>query len=268
MKEWIFENATYLRLGIFVTLFLSLAIWEILIPDHKPVVERKKRWPANILLVLLDNLLVRLFFPITAILLSERAIANKWGLLQLYDVPEWLAVPIAIILLDMIIYIQHVIFHSIPILWKLHQMHHQDLDLDVTSGTRFHPIEIFISMVIKFMAIVSLGAPPLAVFLFEVVLNGMAMFNHSNIYIPERIEKFLRYFIVTPYMHRIHHSVHIDEYNTNFGFNLSVWDRWMGTLKNDFRGELTLGLNYFRKLYYSRLDYLLLMPFLKKDQEK
>jgi sterol desaturase/sphingolipid hydroxylase (fatty acid hydroxylase superfamily) len=266
MQEFIMQNAPVIRGSIFIGLFLLFTLWEIFASDHKSPLSRLQRWPSNLLLVLLNNFVIYLVFPMTAIHFAELAQSQKWGILSIWEIPmEWKIV-IAIIVLDFIIYVQHVLFHSMPMLWKLHRMHHQDLELDVTSGTRFHPIEIILSTLIKFTAIFTLGAPPVAVFLFEVILNAMAMFNHSNIRIPESIDSILRFFVVTPAMHRIHHSIHRDEHDTNYGSNLSIWDRILGTYQKNFQGKLVMGLSYFREISFSRLDHLLLIPF--KDENK
>lgn len=268
MEEFILTNSSYFRMGIFSGLFLIFSLWEVFFPDHKSAVGRKDRWFSNITLVFLNNIILRIVFPVTAIGIAEYAHRSKLGFLNIRDIDPVLAIILAIIFMDFIIYVQHVIFHAIPALWRLHSMHHADLELDVTSGTRFHPVEIMISMFIKWAAIILSGASPFSVLIFEVVLNAMAMFNHSNIKIPETADKYLRYLIVTPAMHRIHHSVLISEYNTNYGFNLSIWDRMMGTLRDSYTGQLTLGLKNFRELKFSRLDWMLLLPFINPKMEK
>lgn len=261
MQEWISQNSTTFRISIFLGLFVFLALWEILYPNHKPALEKKYRWASNILLVLLNNAAVRILFPVTAIAFAEYAVQNRWGFLSAVNLPAPASFVLGILFLDFVIYLQHAVFHSLPLLWRLHRMHHADLELDVTSGTRFHPIEIIISMFIKIAAIAVSGVSPFTVLIFEVILNGMAMFNHSNIYIPEKLDRILRFLFVTPAMHRIHHSVIPSEYNMNYGFNLSVWDRIFGTMKNSAQGTLVLGLNIFREKKDSRLDQLLIQPF-------
>ena len=261
MESWILENGILFRLGIFLGLFFFFGLWEIFFPDHKSPFSKTLRWPSNIALVLLNNAFIRIIFPITAIGIAELATTKQFGVLRMLDLSHGLYFLIGFIFLDFIIYIQHVLFHSIPILWKLHQMHHADLELDVTSGTRFHPFEILLSMLIKFSAILFIGATPFTVLVFEVVLNGMAMFNHSNIFIPKSLDGILRYILITPSLHRIHHSVLVSEYNSNFGFNFSFWDRILGTLKNNSVGILTLGLTDFQDKKYLRLDWMLRIPF-------
>lgn len=264
MFSWMLENATTVRLAVFFSLLFTFAIWEFLAPDHKLFVERKQRWIWNFLLILLNNGIVKILFPISLLYFAELTQQKSWGILNLLSFSLGFRVIIEIVILDFIIYIQHVLFHSVPILWKLHRMHHADLELDVTSGIRFHPIEIIISMLIKFASVYSLGVQPISVLLFEIILNGMAMFNHSNIYLPEKFENFLKWFFVTPSMHRIHHSTIPAEHHTNYGFNLSIWDRIFGTYTNKVTHPLTFGLDSFRELKFSRLDFMLLIPFLKR----
>jgi sterol desaturase/sphingolipid hydroxylase (fatty acid hydroxylase superfamily) len=191
-----------------------------------------------------------------------------WGVFNAMNLPYWLAVGLSVMLLDFVIYLQHVMFHSVPTLWRLHMMHHADLDFDLTTGVRFHPIEIIISMGIKFAAIVLLGAPGLAVVLFEVLLNGTAMFNHGNFHIPLGLDRLLRWFVVTPDMHRVHHSVFPSETNSNFGFNLPWWDRIMATYRaQPSRGHLdmTIGLNQFREPSKLTLPWMLILPFVGRQ---
>lgn len=264
MEIWLLQKEVPIRLGFFLGLFLLFAIWEFFFPDHSSPYSKKTRWTSNLLLIAINNLLVRLVFPITAIGVAEFAANGNFGFLRIWSLPEWAFLVLGLLFLDFVIYLQHVLFHSIPALWKLHQMHHADLELDVTSGTRFHPLEIIISMLIKWSAILLSGVSPLTVLIFEVILNGMAMFNHSNIHIPKSIDNILRYIIITPSLHQIHHSIKYLEHNSNYGFNISVWDRILGTLKTEFTGDLTLGLTMFRDTKYLRLDWMLKIPFLKK----
>ncbi len=266
MELLLLNQSNYIRIGIFLLLLILLIIWEIIKPDHKLSVSRKERWISNLMVVFLNNIILRIIFPYSAILFSDIVIENKWGLLQIYNINGYISIILGILVLDFIIYLQHVVFHSIPLLWKLHRMHHADLELDVTSGTRFHPIEIIISMGIKFGAILLFGINPITVLLFEIILNGMAMFNHSNIYINPIVNKYLKYLFVTPSMHRIHHSIKISEHNTNYGFNLSLWDRLMGTYNESFKNKLILGLPNFRDLKYSKLHFMLIIPFIEETE--
>jgi sterol desaturase/sphingolipid hydroxylase (fatty acid hydroxylase superfamily) len=195
------------------------------------------------------------------------AAERGWGLLNNVKVPYWIAVVLSVLALDFVIYLQHVMFHAVPAFWRLHMMHHADLDFDVTTGTRFHPIEILLSMLIKMSAVVTLGTPPLAVLVFEVLLNGTAMFNHGNLKLPLRFDAVLRLFVVTPDMHRVHHSVFPSETNSNFGFNMPWWDRLMGTYRSQpSRGHegMTIGLNQFRDPALLTLPRILILPFVGK----
>jgi sterol desaturase/sphingolipid hydroxylase (fatty acid hydroxylase superfamily) len=266
MELWALNQSLSIRIGIFLFLLIIFIIWEIVKPDHTLSVTRKERWISNLAVVFLNNIILRVIFPYSAILFSDMVIENKWGLLQIYEVRGFISIILGILILDFIIYLQHVVFHSIPLLWKLHRMHHADLELDVTSGTRFHPLEIIISMGIKFSAILLFGINPITVVIFEIILNGMAMFNHSNIYINPTVNKYLKYLFVTPSMHRIHHSIKISEYNTNYGFNLSLWDRLMGTYNENFKNKLILGLPNFRNHKYTKLHYMLIIPFIEETE--
>ena len=264
MENWLINESNTVRLLIFLSLFIGFSTWEFLKPDHTSEIPRSKRWLSNISLVIINTILIRLLFPMSAILFSDYVVEMKWGILQIYSISKLPSIILGVVILDFIIYLQHVMFHAIPGLWKLHRMHHADLELDVTSGTRFHPIEILISMGIKFAAILLFGVPPVSVLLFEVILNGMAMFNHSNIYIPEKVDALLKLILVTPSMHRIHHSIQANEYNSNYGFNLSLWDRLLGTFRNHFKNKLILGLPVFRDLKYSKLGYMMVIPFIEE----
>ena len=222
-------------------------------------------------MVVIDTLLVRILFPIAAVGLALVADAKGWGLLNLVAVPDWLAVIVAIILLDLVIYAQHVLFHANPLLWRLHRMHHADLDIDVTTGIRFHPGEILLSMVIKMGAVVALGAPALAVIVFEVLLNATSMFGHSNIRLPAAVDRHLRRILVTPDMHRVHHSIVRRETNSNFGFNLPWWDHLFGTYRAQPAAgheAMTIGLAQFRDPAELRLDRMLMQPLRREWSER
>jgi sterol desaturase/sphingolipid hydroxylase (fatty acid hydroxylase superfamily) len=223
------------------------------------------RWASNLGLVLLNTVILRLLFPLAAVGVAAFAARNGWGLVNHFQVPFWLAVPLAVIAMDFVIWLQHVMVHAVPALWRLHRVHHADLDYDVTTGARFHPIEIILSMLIKFATIVVLGPPVVAVVIFEVLLNATAMFNHGNIRLPARLDKVLRRVVVTPDMHRVHHSIEDDETNSNFGFNLTWWDRLFGTYREAPRAGhtgMTIGIRDYRKpSQVDRLDGMLLLPF-------
>ncbi len=263
MTDTILGNEAAIRLGAFLGIFALLAILEALAPRRARAHPRSLRWTGNLGVVVLNTLLVRLLFPVAAVGLALAGEREGWGLLNNLDLPGWLSVLLAVVVLDFIIYLQHVMFHAVPLLWRLHRMHHADLDLDVTSGARFHPVEILISMVIKMAAVVALGPPAVAVVIFEVVLNATAMFNHSNLSIPVPVDRLLRLVVVTPDMHRVHHSVVPDETNSNFGFNLPWWDRLFGTYRAQpaaGHAGMTIGIEAFRSPRDLWLDRMLLQP--------
>jgi sterol desaturase/sphingolipid hydroxylase (fatty acid hydroxylase superfamily) len=254
-----------IRLSFFLGVFALVALWELAAPRRAPTVSKALRWSSNIGLVVLNTVLLRLMFPLAAVGVAAFSVANGWGLLNHFEVPFWLAVPVAVIAMDFAIWLQHVMVHAVPALWRLHQVHHADLDYDLTTGARFHPIEIALSMLIKFATITVLGPPVLAVMIFEVLLNATAMFNHGNIRLPAAVDRVLRWFVVTPDMHRVHHSVEDDETNSNFGFNLPWWDRLFGTYRAQPRGghdAIVIGIHGHTDLReVARLDGMLLMPF-------
>jgi sterol desaturase/sphingolipid hydroxylase (fatty acid hydroxylase superfamily) len=241
-----------------------MAIWEVIGPRRKQAIGRYWRWPNNLGVVVLDTLLVRILFPTTGIGLALLAEARGFGLFNVIAIPAWVGVVASVVILDFAIYLQHVLFHAVPALWRLHRMHHADLDFDVTTGLRFHPIEILLSMVIKLTVVAALGAPALAVLLFEVLLNATSTFNHSNVRIPLGSERVLRWLVVTPDMHRVHHSILLRETNSNFGFNLPWWDRLFGTYRAQPAAgheAMTIGIEQFRDSRELGLDRMLLQPF-------
>lgn len=251
-----------LRLAAFAGVFAALAGWERLAPARKLALPRWKRWRANLGLAGLNVLLVRLALPVSAVAFAAFAAAEGWGLLHRVSLPAWLAAVAGVVLLDLVVYLQHVLFHSVPALMRLHAVHHADPDFDVTTGIRFHPLEILISTAIKLAAIAALGVAPAAVLVFEVLLNASAMFNHANASLPGRLEPWVRGVLVTPDMHRIHHSVIEAERNSNYGFCLSWWDRLLGTYTAAPRGELTIGLDPWREpRATATLHGVLGMPF-------
>jgi len=259
------QHEPTIRLSFFFGTFAVMALWEIIAPRRALTTSKAWRWSSNLGIVVLNTVIVRAVFPTTAVALALAAQNNGWGVLNQIALAAWLAVPLAVIVLDFAIYLQHVMFHAVPALWRLHRMHHADLDYDVTTGARFHPIEILLSMLIKFAVILVLGPPAVAVLIFEVVLNAMAMFNHSNVRMPTPLDRLLRWIVVTPDMHRVHHSIEDDEANSNFGFNLSLWDRLFGTYKQQpdagHRG-MTLGIRGHRNAKeVDRLPGMLLLPF-------
>jgi len=253
-----------IRLTAFFGVFALMAIWEIKAPKRKLTVSKTIRWLNNIGIVVLNSLILRLLFPAAAVGMAVFCVENGWGIFNVYEVPAWLAVFASIVAMDLVIYLQHVLVHAVPSLWRLHRVHHADLDYDVTTGSRFHPLEIIFSMLIKFSTIIVLGPPVIAVVLFEIILNAMAMFNHGNVGLPAKLDKFLRMFVVTPDMHRVHHSVEDNEANSNFGFNLSIWDRIFGTYIDQPRGgheSMTIGIHYYRDPdQVSKLPGMLMLP--------
>ncbi|MCX7167717.1 MAG: sterol desaturase family protein [Rhodocyclales bacterium] len=254
-----------IRLGCFAGIFGLMALWEWIAPKRQLSVSKAMRWTNNLGIVVLNSFIVRLVFPAAGVGMALFAEAGRWGLLHHYEVPFWAAVVASVVLLDFFIYVQHVMVHAIPVLWRLHQVHHADLDFDVTTGARFHPLEIILSMLIKFSVIVLLGPPVLAVVIFEVLLNATAMFNHGNVALPIELDRVLRWLVVTPGMHRVHHSVEDDETNSNFGFNLPWWDRLFGTYRDQPRAGhegMAIGIRNCRdKQWCSWLPGMLVMPF-------
>jgi sterol desaturase/sphingolipid hydroxylase (fatty acid hydroxylase superfamily) len=242
-----------------------MAVWELAAPRRALTLPKAVRWSNNIGLVVFNTALLRLLFPAAAVGMAAFAAQQGWGLLNYLELPFWLAVLVAVIALDFVIWLQHVMVHAIPVLWRLHRVHHADPDYDLTTGARFHPIEIILSMLIKFATIAVLGPPVVAVIIFEVLLNATAMFNHGNVRLPAKVDRVLRWFIVTPDMHRVHHSVEHDETNSNFGFNLPWWDRLFGTYRDQPRGGhegMTIGIHgYNQPRDVSWLPGLLVLPF-------
>jgi len=265
MEPFALAHEPTLRLAAFAAVLAAMAVWEVLAPRRSRTLPRGRRWPANLGIVVLNTVIVRVLFPAAAVGMALSAETQGWGLLNQYGVPAWAAVAAGIVLLDLAIYLQHVMFHAVPALWRLHRMHHADLDIDVTTGARFHPVEIVLSMLIKFAAIAALGVPPAAVVLFEVLLNATSMFNHANVRIAPAVEPALRWLLVTPDMHRVHHSIERDETNSNFGFNLSLWDRLFGTYRAQPRAgheSMTIGIPDFREAAEcSSIAGMLAIPF-------
>jgi len=263
------ENEAYIRLGFFFGIFMIMAMYEVIAPKRKLTTSKKLRWFTNLSITFLNSLLLRWLFPVLAIGIAYMAEEKGLGILNKVELPKVISILIAVLFLDFIIYVQHYAFHVLHHPWKLHMMHHTDLDLDVTSGARFHPVEIMLSMCIKVSVVLFIGAPPVAVLIFEVLLNATAMFNHSNVNIPVNIDRILRLFVVTPDMHRVHHSVIIRETNSNYGFNFPWWDRIFGTYNDQpVKGhyDMTIGLANFRDLKPLVFPKLLMIPF--QDRER
>jgi sterol desaturase/sphingolipid hydroxylase (fatty acid hydroxylase superfamily) len=253
-----------IRLSAFAAIFGALALWEILAPKRTLGAGRKPRWPNNLGVLVVDSLLVRMLIPTAAVGAALFAAGRGYGLFNLAGIRLSIASLLGFLALDLIIYLQQVVFHKVPLLWRLHRMHHADLDVDVTTGVRFHPFEILISLVIKIAVVIALGIPAVAVVLFEVVLNATSMFNHANVAMPSWLDRALRLIVVTPDMHRVHHSIVRQETDSNFGFNLPWWDRLFGTYRQEpaaGHDAITIGLPIFRDPHELRLDRLLTQPF-------
>jgi sterol desaturase/sphingolipid hydroxylase (fatty acid hydroxylase superfamily) len=268
MNDFVMAHEAQIRMGFFVGIFLAVALVELLVPRRPLTTSKRSRWFSNIGIVVINTVVLRLLLPAGAVGIAMWVQGQGWGLFNHLDLPFWLEVVLSVMLLDFIIYLQHVMFHAVPALWRLHMMHHADMDYDLTTGTRFHPIEIIISMLIKASAIMVLGAPALGVIVFEILLNGTAMFNHGNFYLPLGFDRMLRLLVVTPDMHRVHHSVFPTETNSNFGFSLPWWDRLLGTYRPQPRlghEAMTIGLNQFRDPSRLTLGRLIVLPFVGKQ---
>jgi sterol desaturase/sphingolipid hydroxylase (fatty acid hydroxylase superfamily) len=253
-----------IRMAFFFGIFAAMALWEFLEPWRQTRQGRAVRWPGNLGILAVDIVVARLIFPASAVGIALWAEGQGLGLLPMTGLPTLVIGIAGFILLDLLIYWQHVVFHKVPVLWRLHRMHHADTELDATSGLRFHPLEIVLSLAIKAAAIIVLGVPAVAVLVFEIVLNGMALYNHSNVRLPERFERVLRWFVVTPEMHVIHHSTARRETDSNFGFNLALWDRLFGTYSHRPQAGydgMVIGIETFRDASEQRLDRLLTQPF-------
>jgi sterol desaturase/sphingolipid hydroxylase (fatty acid hydroxylase superfamily) len=260
------------RLAIFAGVFLAMALIEFAWPKRKLSASKRKRWFTNAGIAATSAVLLRLMAmlaaPVAAVAAAIYAQANGLGLLNNVSWPVWIEVAIALIVLDLAIWFQHWVSHHVPIFWRLHKVHHADRDIDVTTAVRFHPVEIGLSMIWKIVVVVPLGAAPLAVFLFEVILNACAMFNHANIALPLGLDRLLRLFMVTPDMHRVHHSVVRREHNSNYGFNLSVWDRLFGTYRAQPEAGhqgMTIGLAPYQTEGPTRFGWSLLLPFRRRS---
>jgi len=263
MESTLLQHEPWVRIGAFAAVLLVMALWEALAPRRILAYPRILRWPANLGIVILNAALLRLAVPMAAVGLAAAASERGWGLLNQLDLPPWLALAAAVIALDLVIYIQNVLFHAVPVLWRLHRMHHADLDFDVTTGARFHPLEILASAGVKLAAVAVLGPSALAVLVFEVLLSATAMFNHGNVRVPVAADRWLRRLVVTPDMHRVHHSAVPAETSRNFGFCLPWWDRLFGTyLAQPAAGHerMRIGIAEFRDAAELRLHRMLLQP--------
>jgi len=257
-----------IRFSIFLGVFVLMLILEAKYQRHPTVDSKIRRLGINLAITGIDILVVRLFLGAAAVGAAQFAEQNSWGILNWAQLPHFFEIIIAVVFLDFMIYVQHVVVHMIPLFWRFHIVHHTDLDLDVSSGLRFHPVEILASLIYKIFLVFALGPSPLAVLVFEAILNGMAQFSHSNIKLRDDWDEKLRKVIVTPDMHRIHHSVEMDETNSNYGFNLSIWDRWLGTYVANakcLQHEIDIGVPEYRDPSQVGLKQLLLMPFKKES---
>ena len=264
MRDLVVDFDLHVRLGAFLGVFILVALWELVAPRRPLRVSKAIRWMNNIGIVVLDTVLLRLVFPAAAVGVAVMAGSLGWGLFNALAWPFWVEVVLAVVVLDLVIYWQHVLFHAVPGLWRLHMVHHADLDFDLTTGVRFHPFEILLSMVVKTAVIGALGAAPLAVILFEILLSATSIFNHGNVVLPPALDRLLRLIVVTPDMHRVHHSVVARETNSNFGFNLPWWDRLFGTYRAQpaaGHGDMVIGLRQFRDPRLQWLWHMLALPF-------
>ncbi len=264
-NDWILGHEVSVRLAFFFGIFAVMALWEVLSPCRPLSVPKGVRWANNLGLVFLNSIVLRLLFPAAAVGMAAVAQRNGWGLFNYHELPVTVSVACSVVVMDLVIYLQHVMVHAIPVLWRLHRVHHADLDYDVTTGARFHTLEIILSMLIKFATILLLGPPLVAVVIFEVLLNATAMFNHANARLPEGLDRGLRWFLVTPDMHRVHHSAEDDETNSNFGFSLTWWDRLFGTYRDQPRAGhlgMAIGIHKYRDpKKVDRLPGMLALPF-------
>jgi len=264
MTEWLLGHEAAFRLAGYIAVFAVMALAEVIAPRRASSMSKKSRWPGNLALTGLNTLLIRLVFPSAAVGMAFAAAARGWGLLNHVDAPLWLSLVVSVLVLDLTVYLQHVLFHALPALWRLHMVHHADLDFDVTTGTRFHSLEMLLSMGIKGGVVCLLGAPALGILVFEVILNATSLFSHSNTRIPPSVDRWLRLLVVTPDMHRVHHSIQAREANSNFGFNFPWWDRLLGSYRErpaEGHQAMIIGLKQFRGPEPTRLAWMLKAPF-------
>lgn len=264
MHEWILNNEGTIRLSAFLCALVLMMLWEWRSPARTLEHPRWLRWSSNLGIVVLNTAILRFLLPVLAVGTALWAEQQHWGFMNQFDWPDWVKILAAFLLLDLAIYLQHVLAHAIPLIWRFHRMHHTDLDYDTTTGLRFHPVEIVFSMGLKMLIILVLGAPVLAVILFEISLSAGAVFNHANVHLPRWLEPWVRAIIVTPDMHRVHHSWIQKETDSNFGFGLSIWDRLFGTYRAQpaaGHDDMTIGIDIFRTEKDLYLHQLLIQPF-------
>lgn len=271
MGDFLLNHEPTIRLITFLTVLIGMMVWEVATPRRRQEIPKVLRWTNNLSLVVIDTAILRLAFPVLAVGLAGIAKINGWGLFNMIDLPLWVAVIFAIMLLDLATYVQHIVFHAVPGLWRLHRMHHADLEFDATTGLRFHPAEIVLSMTVKLALVLAIGAPAVAVLAFEVILNAASIFNHSNIAMSPAVDRVVRLFLVTPDMHRVHHSIEPRETNANFGFSVPWWDRLFGTyLAQPAKGhlEMKIGIEQFRSRRELWLDRMLVQPLREIAESK
>jgi sterol desaturase/sphingolipid hydroxylase (fatty acid hydroxylase superfamily) len=268
IEDFVLQREVMVRLVFFTFVFVSMLAWELLAPRRNLSVSKPLRWLNNLGLFALNSVVLRLLFPAAAVGIALSVGEMGWGLFNLLTLPFWFEVVAAVLLLDLAIYLQHILMHRVPLLWRLHRVHHADLDIDLTTGSRFHTIEIIVSMLIKGVVILLLGPALIAVLVFEVLLNGMAIFNHANVSLPPAVERLVRYLLVTPDMHRVHHSTVKRETNSNYGFNLSIWDRMFSTYIDQpemGHDKMSIGIAEFRNAkQVDQLPGMLALPFVGK----
>lgn len=268
IEDYVLQREAMVRLGFFAFVFITMLAWELLAPRRGPSVSKPLRWLNNLGLFALNTLVLRLLFPAAAVGIALSVGEMGWGLFNLLTLPFWFEIVAAVLLLDLAIYLQHILMHRVPLLWRLHRVHHADLDIDLTTGSRFHTFEIIVSMLIKGVVILLLGPALISVLVFEVLLNGMAVFNHANVSLPPAVERVVRYLLVTPDMHRVHHSTVKRETDSNYGFNLSIWDRMFRTYIDQpemGHDKMTIGIAEFRDAkQVDQLPGMLALPFVGK----
>lgn len=267
MDPLVKKNELLIRLGVFFGILVVMFLWELIAPRRPLTTSKITRWFSNLGLVLIDSIVVRLVFPTALAGITLLVQQRGWGLFNQFELPYLLKIIFSVLILDFVIYLQHIMFHSVPLFWRLHMVHHTDMDIDVTTGVRFHPVEIILSLGIKMIVVILIGAPLAAVLIFEIILNGTSMFNHGNVRYSQNIDSILRLLVVTPEMHRVHHSTIRWETNSNLGFNFPWWDRLFGTYRGQpAKGhlEMTIGLEPYKEPKKLTLPWLIVLPFIGK----
>jgi len=267
MDPLVKKNELLIRLGVFFGILVVMFLWELIAPRRPLTTSKITRWFSNLGLVLIDSIVVRLVFPTALAGITLLVQQRGWGLFNQSELPYLLKIIFSVLILDFVIYLQHIMFHSVPLFWRLHMVHHTDMDIDVTTGVRFHPVEIILSLGIKMIVVILIGAPLAAVLIFEIILNGTSMFNHGNVRYSQNIDSILRLLVVTPEMHRVHHSTIRWETNSNLGFNFPWWDRLFGTYRGQpAKGhlEMTIGLEPYKEPKKLTLPWLIVLPFIGK----